>query len=76
VINCPSIKKLFPSGLLPNLRNLEVIEVEFCDKMEEIIAAEEEDEGRIVGEERDNGSSRSIECSLPKLRLLKLRNLS
>jgi len=79
VFNCPSIKKLFPSGLLPNLKHLEVIEVEFCDKMEEIIAAEEEDEGGIVGEER-NSSSRSTDASvefrLPNLRLLKLRNLS
>eukprot|EP00258_Populus_trichocarpa_P010160 XP_002317527.3 probable disease resistance protein At4g27220 [Populus trichocarpa] len=79
VFNCPSIKKLFPSGLLPNLKHLEVIEVEFCDKMEEIIAAEEEDEGGIMGEER-NSSSRSIDASvefrLPNLRLLKLRNLS
>ncbi|KAJ6886924.1 disease resistance protein [Populus alba x Populus x berolinensis] len=79
VFNCPSIKKLFPSGLLPNLKHLEVIEVEFCDKMEEIIAAEEEDEGGIMGEER-NSSSRSIDASvefrLPNLRLLKLRYLS
>lgn len=79
VFNCPSIKKLFPSGLLPNLKHLEVIEVEFCDKMEEIIAAEEEDEGGIMGEET-NSSSRSIDASvefrLPNLRLLKLRYLS
>ena len=79
VFNCPSIKKLFPPGLLPNLRNLEELEVDFCDNMEEIIAAEEEDEGGIMGEER-NSSSRSIDATmevrLPKLRLLKLRNLS
>lgn len=47
--------------------------------MEEIIAAEEEDEGGIMGEER-NSSSRSIDASvefrLPNLRLLKLRYLS
>ncbi|KAG5255047.1 disease resistance protein [Salix suchowensis] len=46
VINCPCIKKV-------------VSFFEFFDKMEEIIAA---DEGRFVVEERNSGSSRSIEC--------------
>ena len=67
---------MFPSGLLPNLRNLAVIGVEVFDKMEEITAAEEKDEGRIVGEEGNSGNRCSIECSLPKLLDLKLRNLS
>ncbi|KAG5255045.1 disease resistance protein [Salix suchowensis] len=61
---CTSMKKLFPFVLLPNLRNLEMISVERCDKMEEIIATREDS---VVGEESSSSCS-SIEFNLPKLR--------
>uniref|UniRef100_A0A6N2MF19 NB-ARC domain-containing protein n=1 Tax=Salix viminalis TaxID=40686 RepID=A0A6N2MF19_SALVM len=63
---CTSMKKLFPIVLLPNLLNLEMISVERCDKMEEIIATREDS---VVGEESSSSCS-SIEFNLPKLRHL------
>jgi len=61
--NCGSMKKLFPLVLLPNLVNLERIEVSFCEKMEEIIGTTDE----------ESSTSNSItEVILPKLRSLAL----
>jgi disease resistance protein RPS2 len=61
-----STKKLFPLVLLPNLVNLEMIEVFGCEKMEEIIGTTDE----------ESSSSNSImEFILPKLRILRLINL-
>uniref|UniRef100_A0A6N2LWM2 AAA+ ATPase domain-containing protein n=1 Tax=Salix viminalis TaxID=40686 RepID=A0A6N2LWM2_SALVM len=65
---CKSMKKLFPSVLLPNLVNLEEIDVEDCDKMEEIIGGPRSDEEGAMGEE-------STEFKLPKLRSLILQGL-
>uniref|UniRef100_A0A6N2LU02 TIR domain-containing protein n=1 Tax=Salix viminalis TaxID=40686 RepID=A0A6N2LU02_SALVM len=65
---CKSMKKLFPSVLLPNLVNLEEIEVEDCDKMEEIIGGPRSDEEGAMGEE-------SNEFKLLKLRSLRLQRL-
>uniref|UniRef100_A0A6N2KW60 Uncharacterized protein n=1 Tax=Salix viminalis TaxID=40686 RepID=A0A6N2KW60_SALVM len=62
ISGCKSMKKLFPPILLPNLINLEEIEVEDCEKMEEIIG------GPRSGEE-------SNKFKLLKLRNLILRNL-
>ncbi|XP_073263081.1 probable disease resistance protein At4g27220 isoform X2 [Populus alba] len=63
---CNSMKKLFPFVLLPNLVNLEMIEVSFCEKMEEIIGTTDE----------ESSTSNSItEVILPKLRILKLFSL-
>uniref|UniRef100_A0A6N2KWW2 Uncharacterized protein n=1 Tax=Salix viminalis TaxID=40686 RepID=A0A6N2KWW2_SALVM len=46
---CKSMKKLFPSVLLPNLVNLEEIEVDDCEKMEEIIGGTRlDEEGAMV----------------------------
>ncbi|XP_034903963.2 disease resistance protein RPS5-like [Populus alba] len=60
---CKSMKKLFPLVLLPNLVNLERIEVSFCYKMEEIIGATDE----------ESSTSNSImEVILPKLITLEL----
>ncbi|XP_061965368.1 probable disease resistance protein At4g27220 isoform X3 [Populus nigra] len=63
---CTSMKKLFPLVLLPNLLNLEMISVERCGKMEEIIETRVD---WVMGEE-SSSSCRSIEFSLPKLRHL------
>uniref|UniRef100_A0A6N2KQ96 Disease resistance protein At4g27190-like leucine-rich repeats domain-containing protein n=1 Tax=Salix viminalis TaxID=40686 RepID=A0A6N2KQ96_SALVM len=62
------MKKLFPSVLLPNLVNLKEIEVDDCEKMEEIIGGTSSDEEGAMGEE-------SSEFKLPKLRQLILRRL-
>jgi hypothetical protein len=63
---CKSMKKLFPLVLLPNLVNLEVIDVSECEKMEEIIGTTDE----------ESSTSNSItELILPKLRTLRLYEL-
>jgi len=63
---CESMKKLFPLVLLPNLVNLERIEVTSCNKMEEIIGTTDE----------ESSTSNSItEFILPKLRTLRLSEL-
>jgi disease resistance protein RPS2 len=60
---CKSMKKLFPLVLLPNLVNLELIDVSECEKMEEIIGTTDE----------ESSTSNSItEVILPKLRILEL----
>nr|XP_034897865.1 probable disease resistance protein At4g27220 [Populus alba]XP_034897866.1 probable disease resistance protein At4g27220 [Populus alba] len=71
---CPSMKNLFSLDLLPNLTNLEVIEVDGCDQMEEIIAIEDEEEGVMV-EDRSSSSTHYAVTSLPNLKALKLSNL-
>uniref|UniRef100_A0A6N2KAN4 NB-ARC domain-containing protein n=1 Tax=Salix viminalis TaxID=40686 RepID=A0A6N2KAN4_SALVM len=65
-----SMKKLLPPVLVPNLVNLESIEVEHCEIVEEIIGGTRSDEEEVMGEE-----SSSIEIKLPKLRELILRGL-
>jgi disease resistance protein RPS2 len=63
--NCKSMKKLLPLVLLPNLKNLEHLLVEDCEKMEEIIGT--------TDEEISSSSSNPItEFILPKLRNLRL----
>jgi disease resistance protein RPS2 len=65
---CKSMKKLLPLVLLPNLKNLEHLEVGECEKMEEIIGT--------TDEEISSSSSNPItEFILPKLRALILRSL-
>jgi len=69
---CKGMKKLFPPVLLPYLVNLERIDVEGCEKMEEIIGGARSDEEGDMGEE---SSIRNTEFKLPKLRELHLENL-
>ncbi|XP_034927231.1 probable disease resistance protein At1g61300 [Populus alba] len=71
---CPSMKNLLSVDLLPNLTNLEVIEVDGCDQMEEIIAIEDEEEGVMV-EDRSSSSTHYAVTILPNLKALKLSNL-
>ncbi|XP_034897078.2 probable disease resistance protein At4g27220 [Populus alba] len=63
---CKSMKKLFPLVLLPNLVNLERIEVEDCEKMEEIIGTTDEE---------SSTSNTITEVILPKLITLELLDL-
>ncbi|KAI5554501.1 hypothetical protein BDE02_19G018000 [Populus trichocarpa] len=63
---CNSMKNLFPLVLLPNLVNLERIDVEDCEKMEEIIGSTDE----------ESSTSNSITGFIfPKLRTLELFDL-
>uniref|UniRef100_A0A6N2KKA1 Uncharacterized protein n=1 Tax=Salix viminalis TaxID=40686 RepID=A0A6N2KKA1_SALVM len=64
---CESMEKLFPLVLLQNLVNLEVIIVDRCRNMKEIIG-----EDGVTGEK---SSSSNMEFKLPKLRILCLINL-
>jgi disease resistance protein RPS2 len=60
------MKKLFPLVLLPNFVNLEVIVVEDCEKMEEIIGTTDEESSTY---------NSIMELILPKLRSLRLFEL-
>lgn len=63
------VENLFPFILLPNLVNLEVISVSYCEKIEEIIGTRDE--------ERRSSSNHSISkfMDLSKLRTLRLIDL-
>ncbi|WCJ26562.1 Disease resistance protein RFL1 [Euphorbia peplus] len=66
---CSSIKRLFPTNLVPNLKNLKRLYVLGCPRMEEIFGAEEEEE---------DGESKIVEkkiCCLPELSILWLEDL-
>ncbi|XP_021287356.1 probable disease resistance protein At4g27220 [Herrania umbratica] len=65
ISQCNGIKKLFPSGLLKDLQNLEEILVVSCEQVEEIIASEEEEENH-----KAEGSNATITFALPNLRQL------
>ncbi|CAI9773422.1 unnamed protein product [Fraxinus pennsylvanica] len=60
IVRCDKIKKLFPQSLVHNFHNLQVLAVEDCEQMEEII-------------EDDNNEGADI--TLPKLKVLELENL-
>ncbi|GLT90497.1 hypothetical protein SLE2022_084260 [Rubroshorea leprosula] len=68
VCDCLKLKKLFPCELLQGqgLQNLELIEVNRCWGMEEMIGWEEEE---------GNQTTTPILITLPKLRILKLQSL-
>ncbi|GLU14834.1 hypothetical protein SLE2022_313790 [Rubroshorea leprosula] len=68
--NCPRINKLFPFVLLKGLQNLEEIDVEDCQRVEEII--EVEDEKKTITTVANN---ETIRLDLPKLRKLRLKKL-
>jgi disease resistance protein RPS2 len=66
--NCMSMKKLLPLVLLPNLKNLEKLVVEECEKMEEIIGPTDEE----ISSSSSNPITKFI---LPKLKSLRLKYL-
>uniref|UniRef100_A0A2C9V2U2 Uncharacterized protein n=1 Tax=Manihot esculenta TaxID=3983 RepID=A0A2C9V2U2_MANES len=68
---CPSMKKLFPQGLMSNLQNLEEIEVCHCDNMKELIAMEE----REREESYNSSNGTTFIFTLPKLRSVGLAEL-
>uniref|UniRef100_A0A6N2MDV6 Uncharacterized protein n=1 Tax=Salix viminalis TaxID=40686 RepID=A0A6N2MDV6_SALVM len=68
---CPSMKNLFSLDMLPNLTNLEEIEVDECHVMEEIITKDDEEEGMMV---EDSINDYAV-THLPNLKALKLSNL-
>uniref|UniRef100_A0A5B7C944 Putative Disease resistance protein n=1 Tax=Davidia involucrata TaxID=16924 RepID=A0A5B7C944_DAVIN len=59
ISDCNKIKKLIPPGLLQHLQNLTSISVCNCDEMEEIIAAEYEEEGMGACSSSSNNNSSS-----------------
>ncbi|CAA2950210.1 probable disease resistance At5g63020 [Olea europaea subsp. europaea] len=64
---CGKIKKLLPRSLVQNLHNLNMLSVESCAKLEEIIGDEERDEGF-------SAESNTI-IALPRLEILFLDDL-
>ncbi|WCJ26623.1 Disease resistance protein (CC-NBS-LRR class) family [Euphorbia peplus] len=63
---CLDIQRLFPIGLWKNLKNLERLYVTDCISLEEIFAAEEEEEVGSLAKLQGK-----ITCSLPKLRIMR-----
>ncbi|KAK6230428.1 hypothetical protein QUC31_001946 [Theobroma cacao] len=74
LIRCSSIKNLFSVQLSRGLQNLEYIEVNRCEKMEKIIASEEEEENHR-GEERSPKITTYVFPKLQTLHLIKLPEL-
>ncbi|KAM3198773.1 hypothetical protein P3L10_034487 [Capsicum annuum] len=68
ISNCSRMKKLFPRGILQDLKNLEILDVFGCSEVEEII-------GREEGEGSSQSSSTSTTAHLPKLKRLSLELL-
>ncbi|KAH1063518.1 hypothetical protein J1N35_028505 [Gossypium stocksii] len=68
IVNCLRMKTLLPHWLLPNLQNLEVIWVQVCDELVEIL-------GAATSEVEEKGSDALIKFHLPKLRGLRLVRL-
>ncbi|MFQ6654322.1 hypothetical protein Gotur_025371 [Gossypium turneri] len=68
ISNCSSMKTLLPHWLLPNLQNLEEIDVGACSQLVEIL-------GAATSEVEEKGSDALIEFHLPKLRELRLGTL-
>ncbi|GAY64143.1 hypothetical protein CUMW_231330 [Citrus unshiu] len=64
---CPNLKNLFSLRLLPALQNLEVLEVEGCDSIEEIVAVEDE--------ETEKELATNTIITLPRLKKLRFSNL-
>ncbi|XP_059654361.1 disease resistance protein RFL1-like [Cornus florida] len=64
ISGCESIKKVFSWGLIPQLLNLEILDISSCWKLEEIISAD--------FDEREEDNRRLEHVNLPKLKLLVL----
>ncbi|TYG71722.1 hypothetical protein ES288_D05G420700v1 [Gossypium darwinii] len=68
IVNCSSMKTLLPHWLLPNLQNLEEIDVDACSQLVEIL-------GAATSEVEEKGSDALIKFHLPKLIKLELWRL-
>ncbi|TYG71728.1 hypothetical protein ES288_D05G421300v1 [Gossypium darwinii] len=68
ITKCSSMKTLLPHWLLPNLQNLEEIDVDACSQLVEIL-------GAATSELDEKGSDALIKFHLPKLRELRLTML-
>ncbi|KAK0599982.1 hypothetical protein LWI29_010424 [Acer saccharum] len=66
---CPKIEKLFWPELVHNLQNLEVIQVDDCEQLVEIISTSDDDE-----ENKEEGKDFTV-FTLPKLREMTFRSL-
>nr|XP_048332973.1 probable disease resistance protein At4g27220 [Ziziphus jujuba var. spinosa] len=71
IFDCPKLKRLFTPVLLSNLKHLEVLTVEKCEQMVEIIG-EALDESDDCINQQEPISSTSIILALPKLSNLRL----
>ncbi|XP_060671449.1 probable disease resistance protein At4g27220 [Ziziphus jujuba] len=71
IFDCPKLKRLFTPVLLSNLKHLEVLTVEKCEQMVEIIG-EASDESDDCINQQEPISSASIMLALPKLSNLRL----
>ncbi|KAH7522690.1 hypothetical protein FEM48_Zijuj07G0165400 [Ziziphus jujuba var. spinosa] len=72
IFDCPKLKRLFTPVLLSNLKHLEVLTVEKCEQMVEIIG-EASDESDDCINQQEPISSTSIILALPKLSNLRQR---
>ncbi|GAY42278.1 hypothetical protein CUMW_065590 [Citrus unshiu] len=67
--DCVYLKKLFSLQLLPALQNLEVLKVDICYRIEEIVAVDEEEI------EKELGTNMTITVTLPRLKKLVFSDL-
>uniref|UniRef100_A0A2N9GVH5 Disease resistance protein At4g27190-like leucine-rich repeats domain-containing protein n=1 Tax=Fagus sylvatica TaxID=28930 RepID=A0A2N9GVH5_FAGSY len=75
IFRCPNIKTLFTPGLLPNLGNLEEIDVRCCEQLEEIISGESDEDKEGEAEEEIEEAGMGSNGIFHKLRVLALSDL-
>ena len=75
IFRCPNIKNLFTPGLLPNLGNLEEIDVRCCEQLEEIIGGESDEDKEREAEEEIEEAGMGSNGIFRKLRVLALSDL-
>lgn len=74
ISRCNAMTTIFPSWLLQHLQNLEIVELLFCDRLEEIIA---DKQGGEVGFSLNNSDQHSLITfiNFPRLKKLTLQHL-